>query len=145
MVLAGRISLSPGLGQTRLGLSEKPRFALAPMPDESAEAILLPMKQVLVVFHLRDGSQEEAARLASADLPFDPLDAGFKRLGVYVTEREAIFVLEGDDPEWREDEIINDFLHPLLGRREARRMASGGRRADLAFTPDLLLGSPDRD
>jgi hypothetical protein len=87
------------------------------MPDERAEAMLMAMKQVLVVFRLREGSHEEAARLAAADLPFDPLEAGFKRLAVYVTEREAIFVLEGDDPEWREDDIIDDFLHPLLGER----------------------------
>ena len=75
------------------------------------------MKQVLVVFQLRDGSHEEAARLAGAGLPFDPVDVGFKRLAVYVTEREAIFVLEGDDPEWREDDIIDDFLRPALGER----------------------------
>jgi hypothetical protein len=38
------------------------------------------MKQVVVIFHLREGSELEAARLAAADPPFDPEEAGFKRL-----------------------------------------------------------------
>jgi hypothetical protein len=75
------------------------------------------MKQVLVVFRLREGSELEAARLAAADPPFDPEEAGFKRLAVYVTHREAIFVLEGEDPVWREDDLVNDFLQPALRRR----------------------------
>jgi hypothetical protein len=75
------------------------------------------MKQVLVVFHLREGSELEAARLAAADLPFDPEEAGFKRLAVYVTHREAIFVLEGDDPLWSEQDLVSDFLQPALRER----------------------------
>src|SRR6266576_2219342 len=75
------------------------------------------MRQVLVVFHLREGSELEAARLAAAELPFNPEQAGFKRLAVYVTHREAIFVLEGEDPVWREDDLVNDFLQPTLRDR----------------------------
>jgi hypothetical protein len=83
------------------------------------------MKQVLVVFHLREGSELEAARLAAAELPFNPEQAGFKRLAVYVTHREAIFVLEGEDPVWREDDLVNDFLQPALRERldEWRKLA----------------------
>jgi hypothetical protein len=83
------------------------------------------MKQVLVVFHLREGSELEAARLAAAELPFNPEQAGFKRLAVYVTHREAIFVLEGEDPVWREDDLVNDFVQPALRERldEWRKLA----------------------
>jgi hypothetical protein len=83
------------------------------------------MKQVLVVFQLREGSELEAARLAVADPPFDPEEAGFKRLAVYVTHREAIFVLEGEEPEWREDDLVHDFLRPALRDRldEWRKLA----------------------
>jgi len=83
------------------------------------------MRQVLVVFHLREGSELEAARLAAAELPFNPEQAGFKRLAVYVTHREAIFVLEGEDPVWREDDLVNDFLQPALRERldEWRKLA----------------------
>ena len=83
------------------------------------------MKQVVVIFHLREGSELEAARLAAADPPFDPEEAGFARLAVYLTHREAIFVLEGDEPEWREDALIDDFLQPALRDRldEWRKLA----------------------
>src|SRR6266545_6786269 len=83
------------------------------------------MKQVLVVFRLREGSEPEAARLAAADPPFDPEEAGFKRLAVYLSHREVIFVLEGEDPEWREDDLVNDFLQPALRERldEWRKLA----------------------
>jgi hypothetical protein len=75
------------------------------------------MKQVVVIFHLREGSELEAARLAAADPPFDPEEAWFKRLAVYVTHREAIFVLEGEDPLWREQDLVSDFLQPALRER----------------------------
>ena len=75
------------------------------------------MKQVLVVFHLREGSEPEAERLAATDPPFDPQEAGFTRLAVYLTHREAIFVLEGEEPEWRQDALIDDFLQPALRDR----------------------------
>jgi hypothetical protein len=75
------------------------------------------MKQVVVIFHLREGYELEAARLAAADPPFDPEEAGFKRLAVYVTHHEAIFVLEGEDPLWREQDLVSDFLQPALRQR----------------------------
>src|SRR6266849_9984766 len=83
------------------------------------------MKQVLVVFDLREGSELEAARLAGAEPPFDLEEAGFKRLAVYVTHREAIFVLEGEDPLWRQDDLVNNFLQPALRERldEWRKLA----------------------
>jgi hypothetical protein len=83
------------------------------------------MKQVVVVFHLHEGSKPEAALLAAADPPFDLEEAGFARLGVYVTQREVIFVLEGEEPRWREDELVSDFLQPALRDRidEWRKLA----------------------
>ena len=75
------------------------------------------MKQVLVVFDLHEGAELEAGRLAAADLPFDPAAAGFTRLAVYVTHHQAIFVLEGEEPEWSEDDLVSDFLRPALRDR----------------------------
>ena len=75
------------------------------------------MKQVLVVFQLREGSEPEAARLAAADPPFDPEEAGFKRLAVYLSHGQAIFVLEGEEPEWREDDLVSDFLQSAVRER----------------------------
>jgi hypothetical protein len=83
------------------------------------------MKQVLVVFHLHEGTELEAARLAAAEPPFDPEDAGFERLAVYVTGRDAIFVFEGEEPDWSEDDLVDDFLRPALRDRldEWRKLA----------------------
>ena len=83
------------------------------------------MKQVLVIFRLREGSELEAEKLAAADRPFDPEKAGFTRLAVYVTRGDAIFVLEGKEPEWREDGLVDDFLRPALRDRldEWRKLA----------------------
>jgi hypothetical protein len=83
------------------------------------------MKQAVVVFHLLEGSEPAAARLAAADLPFDPKEAGFKRLAFYITQREAIFVLEGEEPQWREDDLVNNFLQTALRDRldEWRKLA----------------------
>jgi hypothetical protein len=83
------------------------------------------MKQVVVVFHVREGSELEAAKLAAAGPPFDPKEAGFKRLAVYLRQREAIFVLEGEEPAWREDDLVDDFLQPALRERldEWRKLA----------------------
>ena len=75
------------------------------------------MKQVLIVFHLREGSELEAERLATSEPPFDPEQAGFKRLAVYLTHREVIFVLQGEEPEWSADALIDDFLQPALRER----------------------------
>ena len=83
------------------------------------------MKQVLVVFHLQEGSELEAEKLAAADPPFDPEEAGFTRLAVYVARGDVIFVLEGEEPEWREDELVDDFLRPAFRDRldEWRKLA----------------------
>src|SRR5579862_2271913 len=75
------------------------------------------MKQVVVIFRLREGSELEAAKLAAAAPPFDPEEAGFTRLAVYVTDREVVFVLEGEDRLWLEDDLVNDFLRPALRQR----------------------------
>ena len=83
------------------------------------------MRQVVVVFRLHEGNQPDAARLAAANPPFDPAEAGFTRLAAYVTRREVIFVLEGEEPLWREDELVSDFLRPALRERidEWRKLA----------------------
>ena len=75
------------------------------------------MKQAVVVFHLHEGAELEATKLAAADPPFDPAEAGFTRVAVYVTQRQVIFVLEGEEPLWHEDELTHDFLRPALRER----------------------------
>jgi hypothetical protein len=83
------------------------------------------MKQVLVLFRLHEGAEPEAAKLAAAGPPFDLEKAGFKRLAVYLSHQEVIFVFEGEEPEWLEDELVNDYLQPALRERldEWRKLA----------------------
>lgn len=83
------------------------------------------MKQVLVVFDLHEGVELDAERLAAAEPPVDLERAGFQRLAVYVTHHEAIFVFEGEDPRWRIDELVDDFLQPAVRDRldEWRKLA----------------------
>jgi len=66
---------------------------------------------------LHEGSELEAEKLVAAEPPFDLEAAGFARLAVYLTHREAIFVFEGEEPEWHEDALIDDFLRPALRDR----------------------------
>jgi hypothetical protein len=75
------------------------------------------MKQVVVVFHLHEGFEPDAVRLAAAEPPFDPAEAGFTRFAAYVTQREVIFVLEGEEPQWSADKLETDFLRPALRER----------------------------
>jgi hypothetical protein len=83
------------------------------------------MKQVVLVFHLHEGSEPDAAALAAASPPFDPEKAGFTRLAVYLVHGEAIFVLEGEEPVWTEDDLVSNFLQPALRARldEWRKLA----------------------
>jgi hypothetical protein len=46
-----------------------------------------PMKQVVIVFHLPEGSEPEATRLATTDPPFNPAEAGCSDARACVVER----------------------------------------------------------
>ena len=83
------------------------------------------MKQVLFIFQLHEGAELDAASLAATGPPVDLSDAGFTRVAIYVTPRQAIFVLEGEEPLWSEDKLMDDFLRPALRARldEWRKLA----------------------
>jgi hypothetical protein len=83
------------------------------------------MKQVLVIFRLHEGAEPEAEKLAAAGPPLDLEKAGFERLAVYLIHNEVIFVFEGEEPEWREDELVSDYLQLALRERldEWRKLA----------------------
>lgn len=54
-------------------------------------------ERVVVVAPLRDGAREVARMLLEAGPPFDPAGVGLTAHSVLLTEREAIFVFEGED------------------------------------------------
>lgn len=88
------------------------------------------MQQLAVVVPLKEGSEQRAAALLDAGPPFDPGEAGFERHAVYLTPREAVFVFEGPEVEWRLDDLASDFLQPLLqdALHEWRRLVDGEPR-----------------
>ena len=55
-----------------------------------------PADRAVIVVPLREDAREEAAALIRSGPPFDLQGAGLDRHEVYLTEREAIFVFEGD-------------------------------------------------
>jgi hypothetical protein len=65
------------------------------------------VKRVAIVASLRPGAEERARELLGQGAPFDPAQAGFRRHDVYLSANEIVFVFEGDEVEWRLDEIVS--------------------------------------
>jgi hypothetical protein len=79
----------------------------------------------MVIFRLREGAEPEAEKLVAAGPPVDLEKTGFRRFAAYLSHHEVIFVFEGEEPLWREDDLVNDFLQPALRERldEWRKLA----------------------
>lgn len=76
-------------------------------------------ERAIVVLPLRRGTATRARELVAAGPPFDPATVGLRRHDVFVTEREAIFVLEGPR--------IGDTIEHLLGDVAVWRGAAAWR------------------
>ena len=66
------------------------------------------MERLVVSLKLRGGMQERAAELIAAGPPFDLLDLGVARHGVYLGDDLVIFAFEGEDVEARVRALVND-------------------------------------
>ena len=87
------------------------------------------MKRIAIVARLRAGTHEQARGLIAKGPPFDPALGGFDRHTVFVSGSEVVFVFEGDEVEWRVDDLVSDFF-------------SAGLQAAFAEWRDLLDGDP---
>jgi hypothetical protein len=76
-------------------------------------------ERVVVVAPLREGSREVARMLLEAGPPFDPSDVGLVAHEVLLTEREAIFVFEGQH--------AGRIVEELVGRAEVWEAATAWR------------------
>ena len=56
------------------------------------------MSRAVVVVPLQEGASRRAAELLREGPPFDPEDVGLERHHVFLTDQEAVFVFEADDP-----------------------------------------------
>lgn len=90
-------------------------------------------ERALVILPLRRGAAGEARELIAAGPPFDPAAVGLRRHDVFVTDREAIFILEGPEIEKTLERLLKD---PSVWQRASRwRSCLGGRprTADHAY------------
>ena len=56
------------------------------------------MSRAVVVVPLQEGASRRAAELLRKGPPFDPEEVGLERHHVFLTDQEAVFVFEADDP-----------------------------------------------
>jgi hypothetical protein len=82
-------------------------------------------QKAIVVVPLRRGGAGRARELITAGPPFDPADVGLRLHDVYVTDREAIFVLEGPQIESTVERLLGDVT--VWRRAAAWRSCLGGR------------------
>ena len=66
------------------------------------------MERFVLVARLRDGAHQRAHELAASPLPNDPAVDGFKRVAVFLSETEIVFVFEADSAERIVRRILND-------------------------------------
>jgi hypothetical protein len=71
------------------------------------------MNRLMIVARLREGSHEEAERLLSAGLPFDPEEIHLHRHAAYLTAGEVVFLFEAPEVEWIVNDLVDD---PSLSR-----------------------------
>lgn len=107
------------VGALGLGIVGEVLELIATLSASAAES------RAIVIVPLRKGTAMRARELIAAGPPFDPAAVGLSRHDVFVSEREAIFILEG--PRIREtlDRLLADVsVWPLAA---AWRSCLGGR------------------
>jgi hypothetical protein len=72
------------------------------------------VKRVAIVARLLPGAHERARELLAEGPPFELAEGGFDRHSVFVSDSEVVFVFEGDEVEWKLDDLVSDFFHPGL-------------------------------
>jgi hypothetical protein len=72
------------------------------------------VKRIAIVGHLKPGAQERANELLSQGPPFDLASGGFDRHIAFISDSEVVFVFEGDEVEWKLDDVVSDFFRAGL-------------------------------
>ena len=66
------------------------------------------VERVAVVAKLRPGSRERASQILAEGPPYDLGEAGFRRHSIFLAERAAVFVFEGQGVESLVRELVDD-------------------------------------
>lgn len=84
-------------------------------------------EQIVVVLPLRQGTADRACELVASGPPFDAEDAALDAHHVFVSEREVVFVFEGDRARDVVEELLRD-PHVLLAAARWRGCLAGPPR-----------------
>lgn len=68
------------------------------------------MKRIAIVARLRPGAHERAKDILAEGPPFDPEWWAVERHTVFLSPNEVVFVFEGDEVEWRIDDLVGNFF-----------------------------------
>jgi hypothetical protein len=68
------------------------------------------VKRIAIVARLLPGAHERAKDVLSEGPPFDLAWWGVDRHAVFLSQSEVVFVFEGDEVEWRLDDLVSDFF-----------------------------------
>ena len=105
------------------------------------------MSRAVVVVPLQEGASRRAAELLREGPPFDPEEVGLERHHVFLTDQEAVFVFEADDPGAAERLAANGSLWSAAAAWK-ELVAGPPRLADDAYSwskphvPDDLSFAP---
>ena len=72
------------------------------------------MKRIAIVGRLLPGMEGRAEKILSQGPPFDLASAGFERHSVFISDSEVVFVFEGDEVEWKLDDVVSDYFRAGL-------------------------------
>ena len=80
------------------------------------------MQRLVILARLKEGAEQAASELVAEGPPFDPVELGLVRHAVYISATEVIFVFEGEEVEWRVDDLVDDpFRWPVQAAFEQWR------------------------
>jgi len=105
------------------------------------------MSRAVVVVPLQEGASRRAAELLREGPPFDPEEVGLERHHVFLTDQEAVFVFEADNPGAAERLAANGSLWSAAAAWK-ELVAGPPRLADDAYSwlkphvPDDLSFAP---
>jgi hypothetical protein len=87
------------------------------------------MQRLAIVARSKRGAEQAAAELVAAGPSSDRAGLGFLGRAAYLSATEVIFVFEGQEIEWRVDDLVaNSFRWPVqAGFEKWRRLVEGQR------------------
>jgi hypothetical protein len=106
-----RFTATEELAVERVAFTWEARFPLAPvrlLAGSNRREEGGGVQQLVIVAHLKQGREVEAAELIAKGPPFDPAESGLTRHAVYLSAEDVVFVFEGPEVEWIVDGMVDE-------------------------------------